>query len=87
MKMCAEKNTSEQERHESWMKMTAEAGFVYGEKFDSIAKTHPNMLPWDQLPAEVKSKARIFDIVAKAALKIKGFSTDVQLDLTSPRRR
>jgi hypothetical protein len=38
-----------------------------GPTFDPKAKTHPNLLPWSQLPPSVKVKAKIFDIIAKAA--------------------
>ena len=44
-----------------------------GEKFDPVAKTHPNMMPWDQLDASTRSKAKIFNIVAKAGAKIDEF--------------
>lgn len=66
MQKCAAESTSDIERHEAWMKMHVEAGWVYGLEFDPVKKTHPNLLPWDQLPATVKPKARIFDLVAKA---------------------
>lgn len=67
MRECAARSTSDAERHESWMKMHVDSGWVFGPEFDSEKKTHPNLLPWDQLPAATRSKARIFDIVAKAA--------------------
>lgn len=70
MKKCAAKSTSDIERHDSWIKMHVESGWVYGEQFDPAKKTHPNILPWSQLPATVKSKARIFDIVSKTALEL-----------------
>lgn len=66
MQECAARSTSDEERHDSWMKMHIESGWVYGTEFNSELKTHPNLLPWEQLPATVKSKARIFDIIAKA---------------------
>jgi len=67
MRECAARSTSDAERHESWMKMHLESGWTFGTEFDSEKKIHPNLLPWDQLPAATRSKARIFDIVAKAA--------------------
>ena len=70
---CAAESTSDAERHLSWMKMHEEMGWVYGEKFDPATKTHPNMLPWDQLDASTRSKAKIFDIVAKAGAKIEAY--------------
>ena len=61
---------NDQERHESWMQMHRDAGWVYGEVFDNTLKTHPNMKPWEELPPAVQSKARIFAIVAKAAAEL-----------------
>jgi len=70
MQKCAAESTSDADRHLSWMKMHEDMGWVYGEKFDPAAKTHPNMMPWDQLPESTRSKAKIFDYVAKAGAKI-----------------
>lgn len=72
MQECAARSTSDLERHDSWIKMHLESGWVYGSEFNSEKKTHPNIKPWEELPASVKSKARIFDIVAKAALQLTG---------------
>lgn len=70
MRECAARSTTDVDRHDSWMKMHVDAGWVWGPEFDSAKKVHPNLLPWDELPASVKSKARIFDIVAKAGASI-----------------
>lgn len=70
MKKCAEESTGDADRHEAWMKMHLEAGWVYGEQFDTAKKTHPNLKPWDELPATTRSKARIFDIVSRAAQEL-----------------
>lgn len=77
MRKCAAESTSDTDRHESWMKMHLDAGWTYAPgEFDPVKKTHPNLLPWDQLPATVKSKARIFDIVAKTFAAIEGDECD-----------
>ena len=70
MQKCAAESTSDVERHESWMKMHIDAGWVYGPEFNPTLKTHPNLMPWDELQPTVKSKARIFDIVAKTFAQI-----------------
>jgi hypothetical protein len=70
MRECAARSTTDVERHDSWVKMHEDSGWVWGPEFDSAKKVHPNLLPWDELPAAVKSKARIFDIVAKAGAAI-----------------
>lgn len=70
MKKCAEFNTDDETRHDSWCQMHVDKGWVYGESFDPQKKTHPNLRPWNELQPEVKVKAKVFEIVAKAARKI-----------------
>lgn len=67
LKKCAAEQTSDAERHESWMQMHFEQGWKYGPELKPAEKEHPNLLPWDQLPPSTRSKARIFDICAKYA--------------------
>lgn len=55
--------TAEQS-HENWMKDKTADGWSYGEVKDAEAKTHPAMLPYDQLPAEQRVKDHIFRSVA-----------------------
>lgn len=69
MKVCAS-SKSDEERHDDWIAKHVAEGWVYGDSFDSALKTHPNLVPWEQLPRAVKSKTRIFDICAKAAASI-----------------
>jgi len=67
LQKCAAEQTSDAERHESWMRMHFEQGWKYGPELKPAEKEHPNLLPWEQLPASTRSKARIFDICAKYA--------------------
>jgi len=46
--------------HESWMAEKAANGWVFGEKKDSEAKTHPCMVPYDQLSEDQKQKDFLF---------------------------
>lgn len=70
MVKCAAESTSDTDRHDAWMKMHEEGGWKYGTTFDPVNKIHPNLLPWNQLPDTVKSKARIFNIVAKTGVAL-----------------
>lgn len=70
MQKCAAESTSDVERHDAWIRMHLESGWVYGEVFDPEKKTHPNLLPWENLPRTAKTKARIFDIVSKTAASL-----------------
>ena len=55
-----------QASHESWMKQKVEDGWVYGETKDPEAKTHPCMVPFDELPPEQRAKDFIFRGVVHA---------------------
>jgi len=47
-------------QHNSWMKEKVEAGWVYGETKDAGAKTHPCIVPFDQLPKFQQQKDSLF---------------------------
>lgn len=83
MQECCATSQTDEDRHNKWVKQHEADGWVYGEQFDSALKTHPNLIPWETLPRDVQSKARIFDIVAKAANKIENlmsFAAEVAAD-------
>lgn len=46
--------------HDSWMREKKTDGWVYGEVKDPEAKTHPCMVPFDELPAAQQFKDRLF---------------------------
>jgi hypothetical protein len=52
--------------HVSWMTQKVEDGWVYGEVKDPEAKTHPCIVPFDQLPREQQAKDFIFRGVVHA---------------------
>lgn len=47
-------------QHNSWMKEKIDAGWVYGENKDAEAKTHPCIVPFDQLPEFQQKKDALF---------------------------
>ncbi len=49
-----------EDSHEGWMSQKAAEGWVYGEVKDPEAKTHPCMVPYDQLPEGQRAKDSIF---------------------------
>lgn len=55
--------TTPEQSHESWLAQKEIDGWVYGEVKDLENKTHPCILPYDQLPAEQKTKDYLFKAV------------------------
>ncbi|MBN9525798.1 MAG: hypothetical protein J0H82_06335 [Alphaproteobacteria bacterium] len=53
-------------QHDAWMADKAAAGWVYGSVKDPEAKTHPCMVPYDQLPPEQRVKDHVFKALCSA---------------------
>lgn len=45
--------------HECWAKEKIAQGYVYGEKYDEINKTHPCIVDYDELSEDMKKHDRI----------------------------
>ena len=52
-----------EQSHESWMEHKRMDGWVWGDVKDPEKKTHPCMVPYDQLPQEQKTKDYLFKAV------------------------
>lgn len=50
------------ENHENWMKMKKTQGWVYGDTKDFENNTHPDLVPFDELP-EIEKRKDISDII------------------------
>jgi hypothetical protein len=48
------------ELHDDWCAFKRERGWTYGPVKDPLAKTHPCLVPYDQLPPEQRLKDRLF---------------------------
>jgi len=55
-----------EESHESWMKQKEDDGWIFGEEKDEELKTHPCMVPYEDLPVEQKAKDFIFAAIVNA---------------------
>lgn len=55
--------------HDSWMKDKIDAGWVYGKVKDGAKKTHPSILPFDQLPPQEQAKDYLFKGIVNALSK------------------
>lgn len=49
-----------EEAHDSWMQSYYDMGWVYGETRDAVAKTHPDLLPFNELSQAERDKDAIF---------------------------
>ena len=65
----ANPDVTPEQMHESWMKVKADDGWVYGETKDADKKTHPCFVPYDQLPEDQKQKDHIFRTIVFSVLK------------------
>jgi hypothetical protein len=54
--------------HSCWMAHKKSEGWVYGEEKSEEHRTHPCMVPYDQLPDEQKFKDTLFGAVVRAVL-------------------
>jgi len=55
-----------EDSHNSWVMNMTIYGWVYGEVKDAVAKTHPCMVPFDQLPEWQQKKDKLFLAIVRA---------------------
>lgn len=53
-------NVKPGQQHEAWMKHKQQEGWVYGSVKDETRKTHPCLVPYEQLPEAQRRKDAIF---------------------------
>jgi len=58
--LAMDKLPTPEEAHVNWMKRYLLMGWKYGEKRDQGLKTHPDLVPYDELPKDEKDKDAIF---------------------------
>lgn len=61
-------DAKEDSQHNAWMKDKIDAGWVYGETKDAEAKTHPCIVPFDQLPEFQQKKDKLFCAIVDALM-------------------
>lgn len=62
-----------QEQHEQWSKFKIAQGYVYGEVKDDEKKTHPCLVPYEQLPEMQKAKDKLFQDSIRSMLGAIGY--------------
>ena len=55
-----EKLPTPKEAHDSWIIAYEKMGWKYGKKRDVVKKTHPDLIPFEQLPKDEKDEDAIF---------------------------
>ena len=59
-------NAGPEDSHQNWWAGKIADGWVYGEVKDPVAKTHPCMVPYDQLPEFQRKKDALFLAIVRA---------------------
>jgi hypothetical protein len=59
-----------EQNHENWMKCKSEQGWIYGAVKDFERKTHPDMVPFNELPKVEKDKDIMDSLMNKEAEKL-----------------
>lgn len=62
-----QRSMSPEELHGSWMQAYFAMGWVYGEKYDREAKTHPDLVPYAQLGQLERDKDAVFVALCEIA--------------------
>lgn len=70
-----EKKATPQEQHAEWSKFKMEQGYVYGEVKDDEKKTHPCLVPYEELPAFQQAKDKLFQDSIRSMLSAIGYVT------------
>lgn len=55
-----------EQNHQGWMDRLRADGWRYGEVKNAEVKTHPCLVPWDELPEDQKYKDRVFIGIVRA---------------------
>lgn len=67
-RQCGEgRSRSPEELHSSWVEAYIAMGWVYGDKYDRAAKTHPDMVPYADLGQLERDKDAVFVALCEIA--------------------
>lgn len=61
-------DTTPKQSHENWYRHKEAEGWVYGDVKDPEAKTHPCMVPYEQLPKDQQAKDYLFGAVVRSLM-------------------
>ena len=63
-------NVTSEDMHENWMKEKRKDGWVYGTTKEPGLKTHPCMVPYEELPKEQQFKDTLFRSIVSFGLGV-----------------
>lgn len=66
-RIIANPDTTPEAEHDSWVRAYVAMGWTWGAQRDPIAKTHPDMVPFDQLSPLEQEKDAVFLAVCALA--------------------
>jgi len=72
------------ESHENWLLEKARTGWVYGEVKDPEKKTHPNIVPFEDLPWEQQFKDALFLSIVMALSPIVVRASQEEINAAKP---
>jgi len=55
-------------QHDNWCAFKRADGWVYGEQKNAAAKTHPCLVPYNELPPEQKAKDYVFQAIVHSLM-------------------
>lgn len=70
LRILQDDSTTHEASHASWMENKLANGWTYGENKDEAAKTHPCLVPYDQLPLHEQLKDNLFVTIVETGLGI-----------------
>ncbi len=59
-------NAGESAQHDAWSKDKSDAGWIFGEEKNAEKKTHPCLVPFNELPEFQQKKDRLFCAIVDA---------------------
>jgi hypothetical protein len=62
----ADPERTPEQNHQGWYERLIADGWQHGPAKDETAKTHPDLVPFDQLPGHEKQKDRLFMAIVRA---------------------
>ena len=62
-------NHTPKDMHDNWMKFKIEDGWVYGPEKCPVNKTHPSLVPYEELSESERFKDSLFSAIVDQAVK------------------